>query len=423
MKRQLMLAACAFGGGVLVAEAAGALPHASTYAKLGVFARVLAYIENNYVEDVDRDKLLYGAVNGMVATLDPHTTFMPPDRYRALKEDTDGSYAGIGLETERRGAQLMVVAPIDGTPAAKAGIHAGDRIASIDDIPTAGMDYGEALQRMRGAKGTKVRLLVERTGWTAPREFTLTRELIHVVAVEGRLLSPGLGYVRVKTFQEHTDKALDEALDRLTDKAHGGLKGLVLDLRNNPGGLLDQAVRVADLFLDKGLIVRTRGKGGRLLEEEHARPRGTRSGFPMVVLVDGGTASASEIVAGALQDHRRAVIMGTQTFGKGSVQTIIELDDGSALKLTVARYYTPSGRSIQESGIRPDLLVEPRDPSRAAASDRQREKDLERHLGPEPSGANRGGSAPAIGDDMQLQTAYEYLKSLDVLRASSTTGG
>jgi carboxyl-terminal processing protease len=424
MKRLLILAGCFFFGGVIAARVAGALPQDSTYAKLGIFARVLAYVENNYVETVDRDKLMYGAVNGLVSTLDPHTSFMTPQQYRDLKDDTDGHYGGIGLEVEVRGSQLVVVTPIDGTPAAKAGIHAGDHILKIDDASTDGMDRDEAAHRMRGAKGSRVRLLVMREGWSDPREFGIARDLIRIVAVDGRPLSDGVAYVRMKTFQDHADKALDDELDRLESDSRGGLKGLVLDLRNNPGGLLDQAVRVADLFLDKGLIVRTRGKGGRLLEEEHAHPRGTRKPVPMVVLVNGGTASAAEIVAGALQDHRRAVILGTQTFGKGSVQTIIELDDGSALKLTVARYYTPLGRSIQESGIHPDIVVEPRDPARSAAADMQREKDLDRHLKPEPSAGGRHDDLAGIPpDDLQLQTAYEYLRSLDVLRASSTTGG
>ena len=411
---------CAFLGGLIAAEAISALPRDSAYARLGVFARVLAYIENNYVEDVNRDRLMYGAVQGLVSTLDPHTAFMTPEQYRAMKEDTNGHFGGIGLEVEMRGGRLTVVAPIDGTPAARAGLLAGDVIVSIEDSRTDSMVREEAVYRMRGAKGTRIRMLIERAGWTEPREYTITRDLIRIVAVEGRTLSPGVGYVRVKTFQEGTHRALDDAIDRL-EQSKGGLNGLVLDLRDNPGGLLDQAVRVADLFLEKGIIVRTRGKGGRMLEEEHARPRGTRKAFPLVVLTNGGTASASEIVAGALQDHKRAVILGTQSFGKGSVQTIIEMDDGSALKLTVARYYTPGGRSIQESGIRPDIVVEQRGPSRVVA-DPQREKDLQRHLKPEPSPPGRGQTLVAA-DDLQLQTAYDYLRSLDVLRASSVTGG
>jgi len=424
MKRWLFLGALAFAGGVAVGQVARAVPRDSAYATLGVFARVLAHIENSYVEPVDRNRLLYGAVSGMVSTLDPHTAFLTPQRYRNLKDDTDGRYAGVGLEIERRGGQLVVVSPIEGTPADRAGIRTGDRIVEIDDKPTQEMEYGDAFHRLRGSKGSRVRLLIERTGWPRAREFTLTRDLSRIVAVEGRLLPDKLGYVRVKTFQEGVHRSLDRQVDDLEDRVRGGLKGLVLDLRNNPGGLLDQAVRVADLFLSGGLIVRTRGKRGRVLEEEHAHPRGTHRAFPMVVLVNGGTASASEIVAGALQDHRRAVVLGTRTFGKGSVQTIIELEDGSALKLTVARYYTPNGRSIQESGVRPDIVIEARSPYPASAPEAQREKDLERHLRAEPGATPPPPEPkPAFGDDMQLQTAYEYLRSLDVLRASSVPGG
>src|SRR3954463_7548931 len=359
-----------FMGVAVVGGAAAALPKKySPYHKLNIFTRVLSYVENNYVENVDQDELIYGAIRGMLETLDPHTSFLKPDQYREMKIDTSGQFGGVGIEVEMRPAAdgsrdnvLTVMSAIEGTPAAKAGITTGDQIVRIDDTPTHSMRMDDAVQKMRGKKGSRFPLAVTRPGskgWKEPRVYNLMREIIKIDNVVARTIEPGYGYVRLKQFSENSDRDMEAALDRLEKESPGGhLRGLVLDLRNNPGGLLDQAVRIADEFIDSGLIVRTEGKGGRIIDEEKAHSRGTRLGFPIIVLVNGGSASASEIVARALQDHGRAVIMGSQTFGKGSVQTVIELDDGSALKLTIARYYTPSGRSIQERGITPDVLVE-----------------------------------------------------------------
>ncbi|HXU68871.1 MAG TPA: S41 family peptidase [Polyangia bacterium] len=431
-----------FLGVAVVGGAAGALPKKySPYHKLNIFTRVLSYVENNYVENVDQDELIYGAIRGMLETLDPHTSFLKPDQYREMKIDTSGQFGGVGIEVEMRPAAdgshdnvLTVMSAIDGTPAAKAGITTGDQITKIDDTPTHSMRMDDAVQKMRGKKGSPVSLTVTRPGskgWKEPRVYNLMREIIKIDNVVAKTMEPGYGYVRLKQFSENSDRDMESALDRLERESPGGhLRGLVLDLRNNPGGLLDQAVRIADEFIDQGLIVRTEGKGGRIIDEEKAHSRGTRLGFPMIVLVNGGSASASEIVAGALQDHERAAIMGTQTFGKGSVQTVIELDDGSALKLTIARYYTPSGRSIQEHGITPDIQVEQVKMAdlkpQHGDEPQQKERDLQGHLknlqdamakaGPQGKVAKStmANAYAAIGDDFQLKTAYDQLKAWNI---------
>ncbi len=394
----------------------------ATYEQLELFARVLSYVENSYVEDVDRQQLMYGAIQGMLDKLDPHTVFMPPDVFRELKLDTSGEFAGLGMELARENEKLVVVAPVDGAPAARAGVRAGDEIVRIDGVSTQGMPLAEALRRMRGAAGEKVTLGLLRTGFRAPQDIAVVREHLRIVSVEGTLYE-GLAHVRLKNFQDRTDAQLRKELARLR-ALNGGkpLRGLVLDLRNNPGGLLDEAVAVADRFLPGDLpIVRTRGRNGSGATEERSRERDTEPPYPLVVLVNAGSASASEIVAGALQDHRRAVVMGSQTFGKGSVQTVIELADGSGLKLTIARYYTPSGRSIQERGITPDVLLPDADDGAPAV----RERDLERHFKAEPAA---GAAAVAVAaalpatvrewpatagvKDFVLRTALDYLHGL-----------
>lgn len=331
---------------------------ASGYRKLDIFARVLSYVENNYVDPVDEEKLVYGAIRGMLANLDPHTLFLAPEEYREMQADTSGEFGGLGIEIGARDDALVVVAPIDDTPAARAGIEPGDQLLAIDGESTKGMGVATAVRKLRGAPGTKATLRILRTGFAEPRDLVLLRDRVRVVSVESRLEPGGVGYVRIKSFQDRTDAHLARALEDLRKQRGGPLAGLVLDLRNNPGGLLDQAVRVADRFLTEGVIVTTQGRGPTQREEERAHPADTEDPYPLVILVNGGSASASEIVAGALQDHRRAVLLGTKTFGKGSVQTVIDLEDGSGLKLTVARYLTPSGRSIHEKGIEPDVKVE-----------------------------------------------------------------
>src|SRR3954469_16055628 len=359
-------------------------PHGEqTYKQLELFARVLSYVENNYVEPVDDQQLMYGAIKGMLDTLDPHTVFMPPDVFKEMKIDTSGEFGGLGIEIAKKNDVITVVAPIDDTPAARAGVRPGDQLLKIDDEPTKGMDLSQAIAKMRGPAGKKVLLTIMREGFNAPREIAIIRDHIRIVSVEGAVYG-GIAHVKVKNFQERTDSYLRKELDRLRAENGGReLRGLVLDLRNNPGGLLDQAVAVSDRFLPGGLpIVTTRGRNGRNTTEERSKDRDTEKGYPMVVLVNSGSASASEIVAGALQDHGRGVIMGTPTFGKGSVQTVIELEDGSGLKLTIARYYTPKGRSIQEKGITPDFVVgeEATQVTVAVKKAQPRERDLRRHF-------------------------------------------
>lgn len=455
----LLCVLCVFGGMTLAGGLSGALTKKpSPYHKLNLFTRVLSYVENNYVENVDQDELIYGALRGMLETLDPHTAFLKPDQYREMKVDTQGQFGGVGIEVEMRQLPsppeeayfpmgrardnvLTIMSVIDGTPAQRAGIQSGDLIVKIDSTPTRTMRMDDAVTKMRGKKGSQVTLTLDRPApnasaarpWKEPHVMTLERQIIRIDNVTSKQLDPGFGVVKIKQFSDSTEHDLTAAIERLEHDAPGGqLRGLVLDLRNNPGGLLDQAVRVADLFLETGLIVRTEGKGGRIIEEERAHVRGTRSGFPMIVLVNGGSASASEIVAGALQDHGRAVIVGTQTFGKGSVQTVIELDDGSALKLTIARYFTPNGRSIQERGITPDIVVEQLKLADLHAGHEDepalKERDLQGHLrGPTPDDVKPdvkpdaipkpdptvgpGVVAGPIGDDFQLRSAYDYLRA------------
>jgi carboxyl-terminal processing protease len=402
---------------VALAGAAAAVPKKySAYHKLDIFTRVLSYVENNYVEEVSQEELVYGAVKGMVKTLDPHSAFLTPEEYKDMKVETEGEFGGVGLEVELRDGKLVVIAPLQGSPAQKAGLRSGDRIVAIDGKSTATMSINDAVHRMRGQRGTRVKLTVERQGWPQARDLEVVRDIIRTVAVTAKMLEPGFGYLNVKQFNEKVARQTEAQLEALEKQAGGTLRGLVLDLRGNPGGLFDQSVRVADLFLDSGTIVRTVGKNGRIVDEERARPRGTHGGFPLIVLVNGGSASASEIVAGALQDHGRAVIMGTQTFGKGSVQTLIEFpQDGSALKLTIARYYTPKGRSIQERGITPDVVVDQvKLEPRARGAEERSERDLPHHLRNE-----QGGATPAVGstiDDLQLKTALDYLKAWQIFR-------
>jgi carboxyl-terminal processing protease len=368
------------------AKKAGAPP----YKPLDVFAEVLAAVENNYVEAIAEEELVYGAVDGLVAKLDPHSVFMRPDVYRAMHDEAVGEFDGLGLEVSVEAGGLVVVSPVADSPAERAGLHPGDKILSIDGDTTRDMTLGEALRRMRGAPGTKVVLEIMREGFQAPLKLTLVRDRVRMQSVEWRPLDPErrLVYVRVKAFQDRTDRALRKALDDARVAFKGEIEGLVLDLRNNPGGLLQQAVRVADLWLTQGIIVSVEGRSRSNIEIERAREKETEPGYPIVILVNKGTASASEIVAGALQDHGRAVLLGATTFGKGSVQSIIELEDGSGLKLTVARYFTPKHRSIHGQGIKPDIAVE---------------------VPPPPPPSARDGKTPPASPDLQLERASAWL--------------
>jgi carboxyl-terminal processing protease len=412
-----LLVGLAFFAGLSADHVAQAAKKGEAYRPLDVFADVLAHVENSYVEEVDEKELVYGAVDGLVGRLDPHSVFLRPEIFKSLRDETTGEFDGLGLELTIRDDQLTVISPMADSPGERAGIQPGDRIVSLDGTPARDLTLAEASRRMKGAVGTKVVLEIMREGFTAPQKLTLVRDRIRLQSVDWRVLdaSRRYAYVRVKAFQERTDRSLRKALDEARAALKGELRGLVLDLRNDPGGLLDQAVRVADLWLTQGVIVTTEGRAKRNVEVEKAREKDTEPGYPLIVLVNKGTASASEIVAGALQDHQRAVIMGTQTFGKGSVQTIIELEDGAGLKLTVARYYTPKHRSIQERGITPDVVVA--DAAPPLRDEGTGERDLKRHL-KNDSGDRAGAPAQGPGDDYQLKTALDYLRAVGIFKTS-----
>ena len=353
------------------------------YDDLKVFTDVLGLLQKEYVEEAKPKDLIQGAIKGMLETLDPHSAYMPPNVFKEMQEETRGRFEGLGIEITIKDGVLTVVSPIEDTPAFKAGILAGDQIVKIEAEVTKNMTLLDAVKRLRGPRGTKVTITIMREGFQKPREFTLTREVIPVRSVRHELLEKQYGYIRVSQFQEKTDSDFDKALKALEEESKGSLKGLILDLRNDPGGLLDQAVKISDRFLDSGIIVSVEGRKEDQKMKFYAHSQGTISPYPLVVLINGGSASGSEIVAGAIQDHGRGIILGTQSFGKGSVQTIYPMKDGSGLRLTTARYFTPSGRSIQAKGITPDIVVKPVKPEEekeVAAPKLPAEKDLERHL-------------------------------------------
>jgi len=394
--------------------------HAETaYAELQLFTDVLSIVRRSYVEEVPVKELVYGAIDGMLASLDPHSGFMPPDVYKEMKIDTRGEFGGLGIEITLKDEILTIVTPIEDTPAFRAGLAAGDRILKIGDQYTKGMEIMGAVRLMRGAPGTDVTIAVMREGFEKPKEFTLKREVIKIKSIKAKTLEDGFGYIRVTQFQERTASDLERALEGLRKESGGGLKGLVVDLRNNPGGLLDQAVDVADLFLAEGLIVYTKGREADAQMEFSAKRSGTEPDYPMVVLINGGSASASEIVAGALQDHGRGVILGVQSFGKGSVQTILPLGDDSGLRLTTARYYTPKGTSIQAKGITPDIEVRQVEVKEAGEREHFREKDLPNHFGSE-QGEKPAKPAEMNGSHFQVDADqrgdYQLMRALDLLK-------
>jgi carboxyl-terminal processing protease len=387
---------------------------------LRVFAEVFGRIKSDYVERVPDKKLLEEAIQGMLNGLDPHSSYLNEEEYRELRVGTSGEFGGVGIEVGMEDGFIKVIAPIDDTPAARAGIKAGDTIIKLDDKTVKGMSLDDAVKLMRGKAGTRIELTITREGRENPLTVSLERAVIKVVSVKGRVLEPGYLYVRLSQFQTHTAEDLIKTVSRL--KGQGPVKGLILDLRNNPGGVLNAAVAVSDAFLESGLIVYTEGRVKDSQLRFQAAPDDVIDGAPMVVLVNGGSASASEIVAGALQDHKRALVMGHQTFGKGSVQTIIPISERTALKLTTARYFTPNGRSIQAEGIKPDIeLAEVKVAKTGDGSAKLRESDLGGHL------ANPNGSTPAKGDrknedrplveqDFELAEALNLLKGLSILQ-------
>ena len=357
----------------------------SIFKQLKMFANVLEIVKENYVKEVSIHDLIYGAIDGMLKSLDPHSSFMKPEAYKELQIETKGSFSGIGIVISIKDGMLTVVSPIEGTPAYKIGLKSGDKIVKIGGKSTKDMSLMDAVKLIRGKKGTKVTLSIFREGWRKLKDFSIIRDIIPIISVKHHLLDDKYGYIRIRNFQKKTIGELQNALKEI-EKESGGLLGLIIDLRNNPGGLLDQAVKVADEFIDSGLIVYIKGriKGQEMKFEAHS-DNGAHS-YPIVAVVNQGSASASEIVAGALQDHKRAIIIGEQTFGKGSVQTVIPLEDGAAVRLTTALYYTPNGRSIQAKGIEPDIVVpfvqmdKAQKEKDGEAGHFVKEKDLEGHL-------------------------------------------
>ncbi|HKL76928.1 MAG TPA: S41 family peptidase [Gammaproteobacteria bacterium] len=391
------------------------------YEELKLFSEVYSQVKSNYVEDVPDKKLIEGAINGMLRTLDPHSSYLSKDMLKEMQVETEGKFGGLGIEVTTENGFIKVVSPIEGTPADKAGLEAGDLIVRIDDAPTKDMNLMDAVKQMRGEPGTDIQLTVVREGFDKPRKFTITRDIIRIESVKSRMLEPGLGYVRITQFQQDTGNKTREAVADLSDQAEDGLEGLVLDLRNNPGGVLSAAVEVADAFVTKGKVVYTEGRQKSSRMTLRSNPDDVLNGAPIVVLVNGGSASASEIVAGALQDQDRGIVVGTSSFGKGSVQSIMQLSDGSGLKLTTARYFTPKGRSIQAKGIEPDITVKPLEVSQPdQQAQRLKEKDLPGHLsngkakGADGESVEQGkeGDGPAYLEDYQLNQAVNLLRGI-----------
>jgi carboxyl-terminal processing protease len=396
-----------------------------TYHYLETFANILSILQENYVDELQAREAIEGAIDGLLLSLDPHSSYLKPESYKEFQNETNGSFTGIGIEITLRDGIVTVISPIQDTPAQKAGVKARDKIIKIDGVLTKGKTLFDAVKMLRGAKGTEVTISIYRDGLKDLMDYTLVRENIPVYSVKSFTIVPGFSSIRIASFQRNTTKEVKKHLAQL--QKISPLQGLILDLRNNPGGLLDQAVNISDLFLEEGLIVYTRGRKNSQDLSFEASDNVAHTDFPIVVLVNEGSASASEIVAGALQDHHRAVVVGTQTFGKGSVQTIIPLADGAGLRMTTARYYTPSGRSIQATGITPDVLIASSTLKSSGNEEKKnrkmvREADLENHftnnVGNEKE--DKGLSADMLSKlqaDNQLQSAFDIVKSL-VLYAS-----
>lgn len=401
-----------------------------SYEELRVFAEALSLVQKNYVEETKTRDLVYGAIKGMLSELDPHTNFMEPVAYKEMQVDTKGEFGGLGIQISIKDKKLVVIAPIEDTPAWNAGIKAGDHIFKIDNEPTRDLTLTTAVEKMRGPKGTKVVLTIMREGEKDPRDFTITRDIIKIRSIKHKMLESHIGYIRLTQFQERSAEDMKEAL---TDLEKQEMKSLILDLRNNPGGLLKVSVQVAELFVKEGkLIVSVKGRDDDKEEYLSAATK-AREDYPIVVLVNEGSASASEIVAGALKDWERGVVLGTQTFGKGSVQTVFSLSDGSGMRLTTAKYYTPKGISIQNTGITPDIVVKPVQKGDGGKEAKFiREKDLKKHLGNETAPVEEEEQkgdpvkeespevlpTPAESEeqDIQLQRAVDLLKGWQIFK-------
>ncbi len=413
--------------GVVIGKGWEKTGHASeSYEELKTFAEVLTQVKKHYVEETQTKDLIHGAVRGMLATLDPHSSYMTPDMYKEMQVETRGEFGGLGIQIGVKNHRLTVIAPIEDTPAYAAGIESGDVIMKVDDAPTKDLTLMEAVQKMRGPKGTKVTLTVERESSKTPLQFTLIRDTIKIQSVRSRLLDERIGYVRISQFQEATAEDLGGKLADLKEK---NIQGLILDLRNNPGGLLSAAVGVSEQFLESDkLIVSIKGRDGRK-DEYRARLQSDHYEYPMIVMVNQGSASASEIVAAAMQDWGKAVVIGMTTFGKGSVQTILPLSDGSGLRLTTAKYYTPRGESIHNVGVKPDIVVEPKPitvaqeqssvpgkPGDDAAAVSAPETNDEIGASEDKDNDVKDLEAEFMKKDVQLQKAIELLKTWKVFK-------
>jgi carboxyl-terminal processing protease len=416
MMRKLQLAAVLAVLVILVPQGISAQENRSeTYRQLKLFGDVFERVRADYVEEVTDERLIESAIQGMLAALDPHSSFLNSDSFRDMRVQTKGEFGGLGIEVTMENGLVKVVSPIDDTPAFRAGVEPGDLITHLDSEPVLGLTLSEAVEKMRGRVNTDLQLTIRREG-REPFDLTITRDVIKITSVRSRS-EETVGYLRITTFNEQTSVNLDKAVKKLSDELGDRLAGFVLDLRNNPGGLLDQAIAVSDAFLDQGEIVSTRGRDPDDSQRYNARPGDLADGRPIVLLINGGSASASEIVAGALQDHRRAIVLGTRSFGKGSVQTIIPLSGEGAMRLTTARYYTPSGRSIQAKGIDPDIIVEPAKVEAIETGTRRRESDLRGALensggSAEPTPADKAAKPDVAKQDYQLARALDLLRGL-----------
>ncbi len=398
--------------GLLVGKGVEKTGYASeSYEELKIFAEVLTQVKQHYVETLQTQDLVHGAVRGLLKTLDPHSSYMTPEMYREIQVETKGAFGGLGVQIGIKDHRITVIAPIEGTPAHEAGIKAGDVISTVDGAPMADLTLMEAVQRMRGPKGTRVTITVAREGAPEPLTFTVIRDIIKIHSVRSRVIDDRIGYVRISQFQEATPNDLGRELATLREK---GIRGLIVDLRNNPGGLLSAAVGVSDQFLDDDiLVVSIKGRDG--LEDEYRTRLATESSdYPLIILVNHGSASASEIVAAAMQDWEKAVIVGTTTFGKGSVQTILPLSDGSGLRLTTAKYYTPSGKSIHDIGVQPDIVVEARKPD--AVNQNADVASINDRSDGDHAASQKDRETALMAQDTQLQKAIELIKTWNVFR-------
>lgn len=391
--------------------------YSDTYEQLNLFGDVFERVRAQYVDETEDKELIETAINGMLVSLDPHSSYLNEESFEEMRVKTRGEFGGLGIEVTMENGFVKVVSPIDDTPAFRAGMQAGDFVTHIDDEPVMGLTLSEAVEKMRGKVGTDIKLTVRREAEAEPLEITITRDVIRIRSIRHEV-QDNVGYIRITTFNQNTESGLKTAVDEIKTELGNNLIGYVIDMRNNPGGLLDQAIAVSDAFLDKGEIVSTRGRNESDTKRDNARKGDIAEGLPIVVLINSGSASASEIVAGALQDHKRAIVLGTQSFGKGSVQTVIPLPGHGAMRLTTARYYTPSGRSIQAKGIEPDILVEPAKIETISTSSRIRENDLRGALDQEDA-------QDSVANDNNAEAAEEVEKPIDyqLLRAKDLLNG